>query len=863
MNRTSRLAVLLAAALAVSAVALDRPSRPGGREAHDAEAYPSDWFGAQRAFPFDTLPQGRFVAALEQTLLEKALAGNALEAGAAWQLAGPSNIGGRVTALVATNGGRTVYLGAANGGVFKSTNAGVNWTPVFDALGVLSIGALAMDPADTNVIYAGTGEANGAVQSYDGNGLYRTTNGGQSWRSLGLAATRRIAQVAVDPSNPNRIYVAAMGAQYSTGPDRGLYRSEDGGESWTKTFFLNDSTGVCDVVVNPAHPETVFIATWERIRHYTYRRAFGPGCGIWRSADFGTTWTRLQNGLPTPSDSVGRIALAIAPSRPSTIYAQIVSGANLGYGGLGVYRSVDAGQTWTRRDSPGGTFSGAFGGFGWYFGKMAVDPLTPEKIFCLGVSFLASGDGGANFTPLTGAAHVDFHAIWVDPTNPTRVFTGSDGGFFWSGTGGGAWTKSVDLPITQFYAGTVHPTDPARLYGGTQDNGCMKTAGTVGGWSFLNISGDGFYVVVDPVNPNTLWAESQFCTGGAGPLRSIDGGGSFSAPSGLVGSDRFNWSAPIVLNPKNHNVVLTASHRVYRSTNNGVGYSIISPDLTTNPPTQTVFGTISTLDVSPVDTSLYYAGTDDGRVWRSQNRGGSWENISAGLPVRSITRVTADPANANVVYVTLSGFGQDELLAHVYRSPDRGSSWSSIASNLPDIPANDLVVDPANPQALYLATDLGVWATHNLGAGWFPLGFGLPNQSVYDLTLHAASRTLVAATYGRSQWKLDLTGLPVAVGDAPGAAGTRLALAPPAPNPARGAVRLTLELPRASEAEITIYDPAGRRVREIQHGPLAAGEYAFMWDGTDRSGRLASPGVYFVRASSGASVATRRVVVAR
>uniref|UniRef100_A0A832I0R7 T9SS type A sorting domain-containing protein n=1 Tax=Eiseniibacteriota bacterium TaxID=2212470 RepID=A0A832I0R7_UNCEI len=856
---TAALAALVAVAFLAGRAALG-PDTPPAHRAERPGPFPSDWFGAQRAWPLDHIPQEKYEAAMEQARVERAAAKAArLDAGLVWEQAGPFNIGGRVTALAVAPGGTTVYLGAAAGGVFKSVNSGVNWTPVFDATGVFSIGALALKPGDPNTLLVGTGEANASVDSYDGSGLWRTTDGGATWSYLGLAETRRIARVAYDPQNPDRIFVAAMGGQFSTGPHRGLYRSEDGGATWSKVLFVNDSTGVCDVVLNPAHPETMYCATWERIRRPSYRRAYGPGSGVWKSVDGGTSWTRLSGGLPAPSDSVGRIALGLAASRPSTIYAQIVGGANLSYNIRGLYRSTDAGQTWQRRDYTGGPLQSMFGGFGWYFGDLGVDPTDPDRIFPMGVTMQRSADGGLTYTDVTNEAHVDFHALWIDPANPQRLYAGSDGGFFWSTNGGDSWSKSLDLPITQYYAGTVDPTNPAVLYGGTQDNGTQKTAGDPYGWTYLGIGGDGFQVVVDPVQPNVVFAEYQFGCYGTGPRRSTNGGLSFgSAPTGFVTSDRFNWNTPIEMNPLNHNVLLVGSHRVYRSTNNGLSYSIVSPNLTTDPVAQVVYGTITTLAISPADTNTYYAGTDDGQVWRSTDRGGSWSNVSGALPDRYVTRVVADPVDPAVVYVTLSGFGLDERLAHVYRSPDRGDTWTSIAGNLPDIPANDLIVDPADPQTLFLATDVGVYATRNGGAGWFPLGAGMPAQTVFDLTFHAPSRTLVAATHGRSQWRLDLTALPVAV--APRAAAPALALAPPAPNPARGAVTLAVELGRPARLEVAVFDAMGRRVRVLESGAVGAGRRALTWDGRDAAGRRAGAGVYFVRAEADGALATARLV---
>jgi len=825
-----------------------------------AEGFPSDWFLAQRVYPGNTIRQPAYEAALAKARLERnSLSPNSALSGATWTSAGPYNIGGRVTALAVADGGVRVFLGSADGGVFVSEDSGVSWTPAFDGVGVASIGALAVNPGNSNTVYVGSGEANSNADSYDGSGLYRSQDAGQSWSSMGLQETAHIARVRVDPADTNIIYVAAMGTLFSTNSYRGLYRSADYGQSWTRVLFVSDSTGVTDVAINPLHPDTVFCATLERVRHDTYRRVYGPECGIWRSVDRGLSWTRLAAGLPAPSDDVGRIALAIAPSRPSMIYAQILSGASLGYDGLGLYRSADGGQTWTRRDT-GGSFVGNFGGFGWYFGDVAVNPANPDIVYSLGLDLMRSANGGQTFSSVASSTHPDHHAIWIDPGNPNRLYAGNDGGFYSSSNGGSTWSKSVDLPISQFYAGAIDPSNPSRLTGGMQDNGIAVTTGSVTTWSSIAI-GDNFQCIIDPLNPNTLFSQYEYGSEGSGPIRSTDNGVTFHSPHGFDPSERYNWNSPFVMDPGNHNILLAGSQHVYKSSDNGLNYASISGDLSTNPVSSLVFGTISALEISPASSTIYYAGTDDGRVWRSMNSGGTWSEISAGLPVRYVTRMTADPVDAGTVYVTLSGFGEDEHIARIYRSVDNGTLWSSISGNLPDVPVNDIVVDPTDRNVLYAATDIGVWVTRNLGVSWMSLAPGMPLLPVSDLTLHSASRTLVAATYGRSQWRIDLSGLIVGVPAVK--ARSILTLSEPSPNPSSGAVRFALTLSHASHVDVGIYDVVGRRMRELIHGSVMAGRRELQWDGRDAAGRKVAAGIVFVRATSREGTQVQRIARVR
>lgn len=814
---------------------------------------PNELIYRQHAFPTGIIDPVKVAAAYQQARMDRAAAALTLSSSTLpWVSAGPTNIGGRITAMAVAPGGNIVYIGSANGGVFKSVDGGVNWSPVFDAVNVPSIGAVTLDPTNSNTIYVGTGEANSSVDSYDGAGLFRSTDAGANWQYLGLAETRRIGAVAVDPSNPNRIYVAAMGPQFSTESNRGLYRSEDGGAHWSRMLYVSDSTGVTDIAVNPLHPDTVFCATWERIRRPTYRRAYGPECGIWRSIDHGTTWTRLTNGMPAQNDDVGRIGLAISPIRPRWIYAQIIQGAALGYNGLGMWRSTDGGDSWVKRDSPSNpTFLNGFGGFGWYFGENLVDPVDPNVVYSAGQIYMRSPDGGVTFGNFLSNCHPDVHAIWVDPANTLRIYLGTDGGFYKSTNGGGGWVKSIHLPISQFYAGAIDPNLPTRLLGGTQDNDCLQTNGNPDDWQTMNFQADGFVVLVDPTNSAVTFGEYQFGSYGLGPLRSTSygGSGSFVAPSGFSASDRYNWCMPYCISPTNHNIMLAGSQRVYKSVNNGVSYSVASGDLSRNLLTALTYCTISALDISGPDPNTYYAGTDDGKAWRSTDAGANWTDITAGLPIRYVTHIVADPVAAATVYVTLSGFGLDEHVPHIYRSTDRGSNWSAIDGNLPDAPVNDVVVDPANPQHLFVGTDVGVYSSNDLGNYWYPFGQGMPLQPVTDLSYDPGTHTLAAATHGRSQWKIDATDYLAGVSPTPAAGRPRLSS--PVPDPFRTEARFALEMPAPGPAQVIVFDAQGRRVRTVFVGPLPAGRREFTWDGRDARGADAPAGVYLVRAATG------------
>ena len=850
--------LLLLPVVAALAAVPHAPARPGYEAAEAGEHdYPSDYFYLQRAMPDGTLPSERIAAQVEQLQFERALAGQQLSTSSAqdWTPVGPYNIGGRVNAIVAVPGGTPAYLGAANGGVWRSDDLGVNWLPLTDRLGIFSVGSLALNPLNTNSLWCGSGDANGTIDGYDGTGLYVSRDRGASWTYRGLRETSHISAVVVNPQDTTRMYVGAMGKAFTTDPNRGFYRSLDGGASWTRTLFVNDSTGVSDIAINPLHPDTIYCATWERVRRLKYRRAFGVDCAIWRSADGGGTWTKVVNGLPPAGDNLGRIAIAVAPTRPSRVYASVTSGAISGYVGLGLYRSDDGGETWAKVDL-GTAHRNAFGGFSWYFGRILVSPFDADEVWVCGVRLLHSLDGGVTLSDVTGSSHVDMHAMWADPNDANRVYLGNDGGFYWAS--GGVWQQTPNLPITQFYAGTVDAQNANRVLGGTQDNGTLKSEGNPFVWSQI-LGADGFHVLVYPITGNNILAEWQYCSDQTGIKRSTNGGVSFGATGGWTTSDRFNWNTPIAMSPGNRNTYLAGSQRVYRSINSGGSWAPVSGDLSTNPGAAVNYGTITTVAISNADSNLYLAGTDDGRVWRSQNAGGLWEDISAGLPGRYVTRVAADPADGQVVYVAHTGFGMDVHDPRVFRSTDRGGHWTSINGNLPDAPVNDLVVDPLLSGTLYAGTDLGVFVTRNLGQTWTPLGGYMPIQPVWDLELHAGSRRLYAFTHGRSAWALDLSTVSLSVPRTQSA--SALELSAPSPNPARGAASLSISLNTNSQVSVIVFDAAGRQLRVLARGVLGSGRHSLLWDARDERGARARAGVYFVRASDGSATRTQRLVL--
>ncbi|MEZ5083290.1 MAG: T9SS type A sorting domain-containing protein [Bacteroidales bacterium] len=702
---------------------------------------PGEYMAHQRMFPYNEIKQDVYFEAFKQAV-KKQNSAETFEY--SWEFAGPTNIGGRITDIeIHPNSPETIYLGAATGGIWKSSNDGVSWEYSFDGVYYISIGDIAIDPNDENIIYAGTGEANASSYSFRGNGIYRSTDAGTTWEHKGLELSAYVGRIIVDYNNSNRLFVAACGNLFTPDPERGVYRSNDGGDSWENILFVNDSTSAIDIVQHPLNPDVLYAAMWERMRGLTYRHSFGDGSGIWKTTNGGDSWEELTNGLIT-DENAGRIGLSISLSNPDVLY----SFYDLPDYEVAVFKTTNGGNTWTGQNTS--SIEGMNSNFGWYFGQVRVHPDDENMIWVLGVEIFKSTNGGNSWQEgASWGVHVDHHALYFDEVN-NRILLGNDGGLYQSFNNGNSWSKINNLPFTQFYAIDVDYQNPNRLIGGTQDNNTVITyTGNTGDWEAI-LGGDGMYCLIDYSNPNTLYAEYQW----GNLFKSTDGGNNMDYIGWNWEGERVNWSAPLAMDPENPNILYFGTYRVWKSVNGGNSWTNISEDLTQG--IDQYFYTLTTLAVSTVNTDIVVAGSGDGMVHVSTNAGGTWIDVTNGLPNRWITNVACDPVDENTIYATISGFRWDEPLAHVYKSTDLGQSWESISSDLPEIPVNAIVIDPEHAEYIYIGTDAGVYFTNNGGDNWHSLNEGIYNVPVVAMKIHNPTRTLVIGTYGVSMYRLSL-----------------------------------------------------------------------------------------------------------
>ncbi len=822
-----------------------------GEEAgENAEKRPDDYFFAQRAYPHNQINRSVYRAARKQAQLAREAA--VQRTNGTWEAKGPINVGGRITDLVLDPSNQTtIYAGTASGGIFKTTDVGNSWTPIFDDAGALSIGNLAIDPQNPQTLYAGTGEANGSFDSaaFPGDGIYKTTDGGNNWENIGLENTEHIGRIVIDPSNTERVFVAAAGTLYGKSNDRGVYRSINGGDDWEQVLFISDSTAIIDLVINPQNPNILFAASWERLRYPWGRIYGGPTSGIYRSTDGGDNWTKLtNNGLPISDENTGRIGLAIAASDPNQMYATYTTNPVTNEFSA-LYKSFNGGETWFDMDADINFVNSSFG---WYFGNVRVTPDNSNEVYVMGVEIVRSMNGGIAFSEATQDMHVDFHALEMHPDNSDFRVIGNDGGIYVSQNGGGSWNHRANLPITQFYACELDEQNPERLYGGAQDNGTNRTLTGQNDDYERIFGGDGFYVIVDPIDNDFIYLEFQR----GNIFRSTDGGFSFEwAQFGIEEDDRKNWNTPIVMDKNNTSILYTGTNHLYRSTDRAVSWDQISPDLTDgeHPSGASGYGTITTIDVSESDPNFIYIGTDDGNVQMTPNGGLTWSNISAGLPERYVSRVSVDPNDALTCYVTLSGYRYVDYQPHVLKTTDGGQTWIDVSGNLPEVPANDIIIDPANEGTLYLASDLGVWVSYNDGENWNILGMGLPNTVVCDLRLHEPTRTLLAGTYGRSFYTIDLNDV-VNTENFIKDISVKVF-----PNPAIDHINIEFKNETAQSVGFRLVDMSGKEVAQKPAMNLAAGTQTINWNLPNQM----AAGNYLIRMETEKGLVVKKVVVQR
>ena len=641
-----------------------------------------------------------------------------------------------------------------------------------------------------------------------------------------------------------------MGKLFANNPERGIFRSTDGGNSWQKVLFGSDSTGGIDVVLNPLNPNIIYASLWERIRRPNRRVYGGPTSAIYKSTDGGTTWNKLVYGLPT--QQLGRINLALCDGNPAIIYASIV-GKN---GSLvDIYKSIDEGDHWVALNAVSQIYTTSYD---WWFGGVKVDPVNPDEVYLLMMYPYRSQTGGTGYdwTEIASGVHVDQHALYLSPTNPQYRILGNDGGVnftsdnFLTVTG----TDQQNLPIGQFYCMDVFPggSTPNYLTGGLQDNGVAEKSDVPPQEWQIVVGGDGVLSKFDPNDPQIFYGSYQY--GGFQFSHPLYG---YYFPNGFSGGDRFNWKSPMTIYKKHSSMVFIGSNRVYRSTNYGYTVDPISGDLSNGPGiSPVVYGTVTALAVAPSDSEYIYAGTDDANLWETGNSGSTWTKINTGLPQRWVTSVKVAEGNPLEVFVTFSGYRFNDSIAHVYHSIDGGLSWTSISGNLPDIPVNDILQDPDYPAIFYLATDVGVYYSKDTGLHWQLLGSTLPLVPVNELALHADSRYLYAATYGRSMYRInigDITGVKVQY-----TAKLRLNIFP---NPIQNAFQIQFTLKDDQPATLFIYNMHGTLLRTEFLRDLQRGVNNIRFMRTDMVGNQLPAGSYIFRLVNGKAEGMTKGVV--
>ncbi len=766
-------ALMIVLAAGIAAVSTNDGTRQVATGPSSVTADPvgaEEWMYLQRANPDGSIPDAAVTEAIAQSKQMGVASLASPTTDQAWAELGPSNIGGRIrdVAVDPTSGG-VVYIATGTGGLWRSADGGATFATAWDDQLPQSMGAVAVD--SRGVVWAGTGEPDhGGGSAYYGKGIYKSTDDGATWTNMGLEDGDTIGQIVIDPRDDDRVFVAVMGALHDTEPTRGLFLTEDGGATWARVIVPSSaSTGAIDVSINKTNPDIMLATTWDKIRDEK-SRIYGPHSYVYRSTDGGRTWTNVHNAplpqsetnpaLQTPDNLVGRMGVDFSDSDPNRAYL-ISSTARGNFNGF--FTSADAGATWIQVPQTQNTLQSISGGFAWWFGRVYVDPDDPLHVFVAGVDLAESLNGGLTWTT-SQTLHADQHGLEWDPFTEDKVYIGNDGGFYWSEENGrarGLWRKTPRLPVTQFYAMDVSVQDGSRVNAGSQDNGSLKSwdsnNNVTGDW-FNFRGGDGMMNRIDPTNDRKYYgcAQNGACRG------FVDNVGFNMVIPGL----RRNWVAPLEF-AADSRFMFGASEFVSRiNTDPGQrAWQPISPDLTDGPelPRAPGFGTITALGTTTADPNLVYAGTDTGTVWVSRNAMApaaevTWTKVESPVfPGRWVTRITVDPDDPKIAWASFSGWRSGEPYPHLVMTSDGGNTWVDIVGKrIPQAPVNDVIRHPSKKSWLFIATDVGVFRTTNLGKTWLKVGANLPLVPINDIDLPAGSETLYAATYGRSVWTTSL-----------------------------------------------------------------------------------------------------------
>ncbi|MDR3689463.1 MAG: FlgD immunoglobulin-like domain containing protein [Fimbriimonas sp.] len=721
--------------------------------------------------------------------------------GPAWQLLknltprqlGPTNMGGRIMGIaVYEKDPRIFYVASASGGLFKTTNGGITFKPVFEREGSISIGAVAVSATNPDIVWVGTGEASSRNSVAWGDGVYKSTDGGVTWKNMGLKDSMHIGKILIDPRNPDVVYVGALGHLWGSNPERGVYKSTDGGKSWDHALYVDDKTGVIDLEMNPDNNREIFAAMWQRMRKPYDFISGGSGSGLFKSSDSGRTWRRITKGLP--NTNFGRIGLSYFRKNPKIIVGTFEykpdrkaeeaekppakrpsdGGEVKNYAG-GTYKSTDGGESWKRinflNPRP------------FYFSMPEQDPVDENRLYILGDNLWVSNDAGKTFRTMNIRVHPDHHAFWIDPLDDNHILDGNDGGAFVTRDKGVAWEQLNQLPIGQFYAVAVDMRRPYWIYGGLQDNSCwgIPTQTRHGGIAFFDSyglgGGDGFHCQVDPTDWTTVYSESQ---GGSISRTDLSTGQSRGIRPRLQGQRvRFNWSTPFIISPHNPRTLYMGGNILFKTVDRGDHWVPISKDLSTNDPSKQHAGdlsvtpentgaethcTIITISESPMSEGLIWVGTDDGQVSVTRNGGATWTNVTLaipGLPKNTwCSRVLASKWAEGRAYATFDGHRENDFKPYLYVTEDYGKTWKSLAGSLPDNDSLYVVTEgEKNRDLLYLGSEMSLRISLDTGKSWTRFRTKFPTVAVHDLLVHPRELDLVIGTHGRSIWTLDVSGL--------------------------------------------------------------------------------------------------------